>query len=789
MKRTFLIMVMLAVTISTIAQSTLHGKIIEQHSSQPVAGATVVISGNRYALSDENGDFYFKNLKTGSYPVAISAVGFKTLHQTIRVPASASLNFKMEQIDLMLQPIEIKGVRAADKAPFTKSNLAKKEIEKLNTGQDLPFVLNQLPSVVVNSDAGNGFGYTGIRIRGTDATRINITLNGIPYNDAESQGTFFVDLPDFVSSVNSIQVQRGVGTSSNGAGAFGATINMSTNDFVEKPYAESNNSFGSFNTWKNTIKAGTGLMNGHFTVDARLSSLKSDGYIDRAASDLKSFYLSSAYFSKKYSVRFNIFSGKEKTYQAWNGVPEAMLKTHRTFNSAGTEKPGEPYDNETDNYQQDHYQLFYNRDISDRLSFNVATFLSRGKGYYEQYKASRKFSDFNLADVAIADSVIKRTDVIRQLWLDNYFYGGIFSLQYKTRGTQWITGGGWNRYDGKHYGKIVWAQIGIPKDYTWYDVDAFKTDANIYTKLQQKITPRLEAFADVQYRHVAYHLNGFRDNPDLRINNTYNFINPKTGISYSIQNWLAYFSYALANKEPNRDDFEAGATQQPRPETLHDLELGVEQRQYEFNWSATLYYMKYFNQLVLTGKINDVGAYVRTNIPHSYRMGIELQAGWRPAPWLNASGNISLSRNKVKDYTAWYDDYDNGDQKSETFKERDISFSPSVISGTVVSFFPVRQWELSLSGKYVGKQYLDNTQNENRRLKDFYVQDIRSIYTLKDFLFSEINLVVQLNNILNKKYEPNGYTYSYISGGGMINENYYFPMAGRNFMIGVNVKF
>lgn len=782
-------MLMQGISVAGIAQHTLTGKVVEQQNLQPVAGATIVLSNAYYSLSNENGSFNFNNLKPGNYEIETSAVGFKTRLQKVSIPHPSSLNIQMERIDLMLQPIEIKGVRAAEKSPFTKTNLTKKEIEKLNTGQDLPFVLNQLPSVVVSSDAGNGFGYTGIRIRGTDATRINITLNGIPYNDAESQGTFFVDLPDFVSSVNSIQVQRGVGTSSNGAGAFGATINMSTNDFTEKVYAESNNSFGSFNTWRNTIKAGTGLINGHYTLDARLSSLKSDGYIDRAGSDLKSFYVSSAYFSKKYAIRFNIFSGKEKTYQAWNGVPESLLKSHRTYNSAGTEKPGTPYDNETDNYQQDHYQLFYNYDVNTRFSFNIAGFLSLGKGYYEQYKAMKKLSDFGLPNLTIGDSVIKRTDLVRQLWLDNYFYGSIFSLQYKNKGTQWITGGGWNRYDGHHFGRIIWAQTGIPKDFTWYDVNAFKTDANVYTKVQQKITSRLEAFGDLQYRHIRYRLNGFRDNPDLKINNTYDFINPKIGITYSMYNWLGYFSYALANKEPNRDDFEAGVVQQPKPETLHDFELGIEQKSYDFNWGATFYYMNYVNQLVLTGKINDVGAYTRSNIPHSYRTGIELQAGWRPAPWLHASGNIAFSRNKVRDYTVWYDDYDNGDQKSESFRKRDISFSPSVISGAVFSFFPVKQWELSLSGKYVGKQFLDNTQNEDRKLKDFYIQDFRSIYTLKNIVFSEINLVVQLNNIFNKMYEPNGYTYSYISGGTMVNENYYFPMAGRNFMIGLNVKF
>lgn len=788
MKRTFLVFVMQMIVLTSISQHVLRGRILEKGSEAPVPNATLVLSSNIHILSDEEGYFLIKNLKNGNYLLEASSVGYKSHAEKVNIPTISDLNIYLEKLDLMLQPIEIRGVRAGDKAPFTKSNLSKKEIEKVNMGQDLPFVLSQLPSVIVNSDAGNGVGYTGIRIRGTDATRINVTLNGIPYNDAESQGTFFVDLPDFVSSVNSIQVQRGAGTSSNGSGAFGATINMSTNDFIEKAYGESNNVFGSFNTWKNTLKAGTGLLNEKFTVDARLSSVTSNGYIDRASSKLKSFYLSGAFFSDNSSLRLNIFSGTAKTYQAWNGVSGDILKTNRTYNSAGTEKPGEPYDNETDNYQQDHYQLFYNRNLNSKLSFNVATFLSRGKGYYEQYKASKKFTDYGLPVLQIGDSTIYRTDLIRQLWLDNHYYGSIFSLQYKNKGLQWLTGGGWNRYDGKHYGKIIWANYEIPKDYTWYDVNAFKTDFNIYSKIQYPINSRLYLFGDIQYRNVHYQLNGFRDNPDLFVDNQYHFINPKAGVTYSVDGWTGYFSYALANKEPNRDDFEAGATQQPKPETLHDFELGIERRIYNGSWGATLYYMNYHNQLVLTGKINDVGAYVRTNIPNSYRMGIELQGKWQPVYWFNTSGNISFSRNKVRNYTAWYDDFDDGGQKSETYRESDISFSPNLIGNAIISFIPIKDFEINLTGKYVSKQYLDNTANNSRMLADYYVQDIRLSYTLRRFVFRETDFILQVNNLFNKKYEPNGYTYSYFSGGVQQSENYYFPMAGMNFMFGLNIK-
>ncbi|MBS1610411.1 MAG: TonB-dependent receptor plug domain-containing protein [Bacteroidetes bacterium] len=690
---------------------------------------------------------------------------------------------------LLLEPVEVTAVRAGEKAPFTKTNLSKKEIEKINVGQDLPFILNQTPSVIVNSDAGNGVGYTGIRIRGTDATRINVTLNGIPYNDAESQGTFFVDLPDFTSSVNTIQVQRGVGTSSNGAGAFGATINVSTNEVNKDHYAEFNNSYGSFNTWKNTIKAGTGLINDHFTADIRLSNITSDGYIDRASTDLKSFYFSTAYISDKTSLRFNVFSGKEKTYQAWNGVPESLLKTDRTYNSSGTEKPGTPYDNETDNYIQSHYQLFFNQQLSKNLSFNTAVFLTRGKGYYEEYRAEQDYASYGQPYPIYGNDTIITTDLIRRLWLDNYFYGDVFSFQYKTDKSQFILGGGWTRYDGKHYGDIIWAQNGSTgPDVRWYNLKAKKTDANIYFKQQTQLAGYWNFFYDLQFRHVQYNIDGFKDNPALVIHSAYNFFNPKVGISYNQNGWNGYLSYSRAAKEPNRDDYEANQSQQPVAEKLNDLELGFGRREKNYSWNAVLYYMGYKDQLVVTGKINDVGAYTRTNIPKSYRAGVELEGAISITKWLKASGNLSLSRNKVVDFTEYVDDYDNGGQKSYDHKSADIALSPGVIGGATISFIPVKNLEIGLLSKYVSKQYLDNTENESRKLNAYYTQDARIIYTLSKAVLKEANLFFQVNNIFNRKYEPNGYTYSYIYAGSLTTENFYFPMAGTNVMAGINIK-
>ncbi|MEO6549207.1 MAG: TonB-dependent receptor plug domain-containing protein, partial [Ferruginibacter sp.] len=652
-----------------------------------------------------------------------------------------------------LQPIEVTAIRAGEKAPFAKFNVGKIELAKSNLSQDLPFLLNQTPSVVVNSDAGNGVGYTGIRIRGTDATRINVTLNGIPYNDAESQGSYFVDLPDISSSANSIQIQRGVGTSTNGAGAFGGTINISTNEIADSFYTEINNSYGSYQTLKNTIKFGSGILGKHFTIDGRLSNITSNGYIDRATADLKSFYLSTAWLDEYNSLRLNIISGKEKTYQAWNGVPESLLTTNRTYNSAGMEQPGKPYDNETDNYTQTHYQLFYNHQFTSSWKGNAAVFLTKGSGYYEQYKADESLSDYGLPDYNSGSTTSTNTDLIRQLWLDNKYYGGIFSIQHHRNATQLTFGGGWNKYDGNHFGEIIRSIVepAVPANYRWYNLTANKQDISLYAKWSQQLNARWQRFVDVQYRNVRYNIDGFRDNPKLIIHNNYSFLNPKLGITYNVGSWQAYMSYALAAKEPNRDDFEAGNTLQPRPEKLSDFELGAEKKSASYSLGANLYFMKYKDQLVLIGNINDVGAYTRTNIPNSYRAGIELQGKTAITKWLNWSANITLSENKIKGYTDLVDDFDNGGTKAFLYKKTNISFSPSVVAASTISIAPVKDAEISLLSKYVGRQYLDNTSQKSRSLDAYFVQDIRLAYTIHCKLLKEVSLVAQLNNVLNRK--------------------------------------
>lgn len=786
------------------AQLTVKGKIIDKQGGPlPGASITVFINGATLAtFSLDDGNFSATTNKTGDKQgkIIVTYVSKKPVIQNFSADTASNLVIVMEDPDYFLEPLEIKAVRAADKAPFTKTEINTQQIEKNNLGQDIPYLINQTPSVYTSSDAGNGVGYTYMHIRGTDATRINVTLNGIPYNDAESEGTYFVDLPDILSSTGSIQIQRGVGTSTNGAGAFGATINLSTNEFNDKPFAESNNSYGLFNTWKNTIRLGSGLINDHFTIDARLSQISSNGYIDRASTSLQAFYLSGAYINKNTSLRFNLIAGKEKTYQAWYGIDSATLKTDRTYNPAGTEKPGSPYNNETDNYWQTHYQLFFNQKLSNTWSLNIASFLTRGYGYYEEYKgveaeteagdnSETSFANYGLPNVVYGNDTITNTNLVRQLWLDNYFYGQTFSLQYKKNKDELTFGGSWTTYTGKHYGELIWGDIDIPKDYIYYNYPATKTDANIYAKWLRAINNKWNVFGDIQYRHVMHNMEGFEGNPDLFIKRKFDFVNPKAGVSYNYNGWNAYLSYAQANKEPNRDDFQASLEQQPKKETLHDFELGVERRKPNYTWGVTLYDMIYKDQLVLTGKINDVGSYTRINVPNSYRLGIELQGSYIVNKWLNANASLTLSRNKIKDFTEYLDNYDDGTQVAVAHSNTDISFSPSIIGAVNINFLPVEHLEISLPGKYVSSQYLDNTQNTQRQLSAFYTQGIMGSYTFEHLLFKELRITAQVNNIFNSMYEPNGSTYPYIYGGAVVNANYYYPVAGVNYMLSLNVKF
>ncbi|HEX9957054.1 MAG TPA: TonB-dependent receptor, partial [Fibrella sp.] len=541
------------------AQSiTLSGTVLEADGN-PLPGVAITIDGSlKGTNTDASGAFRLTNLRSGTYQVRASLVGYDAIEQTVTLPTTEPLALRLKQSEVVMDEVVVLATRANEKSAIAYTDVTKRDLTKLNLGQDMPQLLNFTPSVVTTSDAGAGVGYTGIRIRGSDATRVNVTLNGIPYNDAESQGTFWVNMPDFASSVSSVQIQRGVGTSTNGAGAFGASVNVQTNTLQKNPYAEVNASGGTFNTQRLNVLAGTGLLNNHFVVDARLSKISSDGYVDRASSNLKSLYLSGGYYSQKSFVRFNIFSGQERTYQAWNGVPEALLQTNRTYNSL-------TYENETDNYQQDQYQLITSTELSRQWRANLSFYYTKGRGYYEQFREADRLSRYGLPNLTIRDSTITRSDLVRRRWLDNNLYGTVFSFDYTGNGRLTANiGGGWNHYQGQHYGEVIWARINLAPltapngiNPRYYDDNAIKTDANMYAKAYYQFTPKLNGFLDLQVRAVDYSFLGFDSQQrNVQQDAALTFFNPNAGLTYTVNDRLsAYASYGVGNKEPNRDDY------------------------------------------------------------------------------------------------------------------------------------------------------------------------------------------------------------------------------------------
>jgi len=672
---------------------------------------------------------------------------------------------KVNQLDEVL----VSAVRVTKKTPVSFSNLDKKEIKFRNLGQDIPILMNYLPSVVTTSDAGNGVGYTGIRVRGSDATRVNVTINGIPYNDSESHGTYWVNMPDFASSLESLQLQRGVGTSTNGAGAFGASLNMLTDNFAKESAGEISNSFGSFNTRKHTVKFSTGLMNDHFEIAGRLSALKSDGYVDRGASDLKSYFLQGTYVGKTTLIKALVFGGTEKTYQSWNGIDGDMLNSDRTFNSAGafTDEQGNArfYDNETDNYQQDHSQLHWNEKISENWSTNFALHYTKGKGFYENYKEDADLADYGLEPAG----AVTTTDLIRQKWLDNDFYGTTFSANYKKDKLDVIFGGGWNKYEGSHFGKVIWARNAAQSELgdRYYDDYANKTDGNIFAKANYQITEQLSLFGDLQYRTVNYKANGVQS---TLVDDTFNFFNPKTGLTYTINSGNSvYLSYARANREPNRSDYEGGNV---KPEKLNDFELGWRYVAEKVQFNSNVYYMAYKDQLILTGSLDDVGAPVRSNSEKSYRLGLEVDATIALTDQLIIRPNFTLSANKNIDLAVEGQDYGT----------TNIAYSPSIIAGNILVYTPVENLHISWLQKFVGEQYMNNIELPAAKLADYFVNDLNVAYEFKPkSVFKSIILTGLVNNFLDKKYVSNGYMYDVYP--------YYYPQAGINFLAGLTLKF
>ena len=709
-----------------------------------------------------------------------------------------------------LSEVVVKSTRANAKTAMAYSDVLQKDIKKQNLGQDMPFLLNQMPSVVVTSDAGTGVGYTGIRVRGSDPTRINVTLNGIPYNDSESQGVYWVNMPDFASSVQSVQIQRGVGTSTNGAGAFGASINVNTLQLQTEPFAEINTTIGSFNTLKTNIIATTGLLQNKFVLDTRLSRITSDGFVDRAASNLKSYYISGGYYGKNSFVRLNVFGGNEKTYQSWNGIPEALAKNDlkgindfaernyydEDFKKQMLERGRKfnfySYENEIDDYTQTHIHLITSFKIASNWRFNPTLHYTNGAGYYEQYKPNSVLESYGLENIKLPGNEITHTNLIRRKWLKNDFYGGVWSLDYegqnKLKGN---LGGGWNRYDGDHFGEIIWAQYASNGKIRerFYDNTGLKTDFNLYGKLFYDLNTRLSTYLDVQLRSVNFEMHGTGDARQfLDYSKKYAFFNPKAGLTYQLSGQKTlYLSYAKGSKEPSRQDFVDNAPNLPKAEKLHDFEGGYRFFNKKITAEANLYYMMYKDQLVLTGQINQVGEAIRTNVDRSYRAGIELQAGVQLNKQWSVQANATFSKNKIIDYEETIISYDETPNKINTFNQTDISFSPEIIVGGIINFKPIQNLEINFLPKYVGKQYLDNSGSENKKLDGYLVNDLRINYIIKPKNMKEIGLNLLINNILNNKYESNGYTYSYIYGK-TITENFVFPQAGINFLMGIRVK-
>ena len=708
-----------------------------------------------------------------------------------------------------LQQVIITATMASDKTPMTFTNLKKEQIRRNDFGQDVPYLLKNTPSVVETSDAGAGVGYTGIRIRGTDATRINVTVDGVPINDPESQAVYWVDMPDLSSSTSLIQVQRGVGTSTNGAAAFGATINMVSNTLQPEKYVNYTGGFGSFNTQKHSISAGTGLMKNKLAVDMRLSSITSDGYVDRAATDMQSLYLSGLYLGKNSSVKFKLLSGKEKTYQSWYGIPVSYVSDSklRTYNPAGTDKTSNPYDNQTDNYKQTHAHLAWNQQISTAWKLNATGHFTHGEGYYEEYKGAQKLNKYFKEYPSV------KKDLIRQLWLKNDFYGGIFSTNYQKNQVDFTLGGGINRYEGNSFGKVVWIDsaklLTAPKEF--YRSQSVKNDAQIFTKINYNFTEKFSGFADLQVRKIGYSYIG-TDRKVGKIDSAfkYNFFNPKLGLNYNYTEGSRFYgSVAVGNREPNRDDLiQAPAHTAIKSEQLLNTEIGWRGKKRDAQFGANFYHMNYKNQLVLTGQINDVGEAVRVNVPKSYRMGIELEINTPLSKSLIFNANAAFSQNKVSNFTEFIDNWDTGEQAKITHGKTDLAFSPNVILNGEIVFNALKNEknDLSfvLSEKYVGQQFIDNTSNSNTTLPAYYFTDFKVFYKTHWGFIKNLTCKLLINNVLNQKYSNNAWTYRFTSAnydprpddpyarsekGDVYNLTGYFPQAGRNIMVGVSVDF
>ena len=800
------------------AQFTLKGT-VKNETGEPLTGANLAISNSfSGTTTDVNGHFIFKNLKGGTYQLQVSFMGYEKLTQEVKITGNQSVDLVLKQDHILAEEVLVSGTRVKDKSPVAYTTVEKSTIESQNMGQDIPYLLGLTPSFVATSDAGTGVGYTNFRIRGTDLNRINVTVNGIPMNDAESHGTWWVDIPDLASSTDNIQVQRGVGTSTNGAAAFGATINLQTTTINRDAFAQYNSTAGSFGTVKNSVGVGSGLIKGKFTFDARLSKVTSDGFIDRAASDLKSFFVSGGYFTPNTILKVNVFSGLEKTYQAWYGVPSVRLKNDQAgmqryldhwLWSTSSQRENDiryadlissdsrtynlyTYDNEVDYYQQDHYQLLFSHKVNPILNLNASLFYTAGKGYYENYEYDETYADYRI-DSTDPDAV---TDLITRKWLDNDFYGMTFSVNRKEDASDFTLGGGYNVYDGDHFGNVIWAQnaLNAPMNHEWYRGTGLKKDFNIYAKYNYELVENLNLVADFQFRKIDYDIDGIdNDLRDLKQSHKFEFFNPKVGVFYQLnEEQNLYANFARANREPNRSNYVDADPAQKRPtyETLNDFELGYKNSTPRFAFGVNAYYMLYENQLILTGEINDVGGPIMTNVDDSYRAGVELMAGMKLTEKLKWDVNVTLSKNKIRNFSEFVDDWDNWPLQVENkLGTMDLAFSPEVIANSQLSWMAAKGLNVSLQTYSVSKQYIDNTSSEERKLDGYLLNNLKLTYRVAQKLAREVNLHLLVNNVFDTPYENNAWVYSYMTGGERYVMDGYFPQAGIHFLAGIDIKF
>lgn len=797
-----------------MAQSALRG-VVTSRKDQPLSGATVQIKEVPFeVVTDDAGRFAFFNLKKDqNYTVVATFLGYRSETKNVVLKGDETIFIRLEEQAFTTQEVIVSATRAQENTPTSHQTIDLATIKGNNAGQELSYLLQLTPSLVASSDGGTGIGYSSFRIRGSDLTRINVTVNDIPINDAESHNVFWVNMPDFTESVNSIQIQRGVGTSSNGASAFGASVNLQSNSIESNPYAEVNNVLGSFNTRKNTVKAGTGLLENNLAFSVRLSQIKSDGFIDRASADMKSYYVSGGYYSDKHIIKANVFSGQQTTYQAWEGVPKVRLQndtagmrqfaidsdysmeeTENLLNSNSRTFNRFLYHNQVDTYKQDHYQVFYTFAPEKNMHLKVGLHYTKGFGYYESYKYNKKLSSYGLPKIELGDTSIARTDLIARKYLDNDFYGAVASFSYKNEKLDLVVGGGANRYDGDHYGEVVWTKLSgglIPKDFQFYKNSGVKDDANAYIRTNIQLTSNLDLYGDLQTRWINYKLEGMDDKSrDVTQNHDYFFFTPKVGAYYHQNAWSAYVSLGQGRREPARRNFTDADTIKglPSSERLLDFESGVSYTSEHLVVQANYYHMSYRNQLILTGNVNDTGASIMENVDKSFRQGVELSLGVKFTDMIEWKINATLSENKIKNFIVYTDNWDTWGQNIDTIGTSTIAFSPSFIAGSMITFKPFNGFSMVLTDNFVSDQFIDNTSNDDRKLDRYWVTNLRINYERTIWKCNAV-LFAQINNLYNREYASNAWVYSYVSNNEVRAMDGYFTQAGINFLVGLNLRF